>query len=75
MGFENFGGVALFGFCHSEPRYFGRTPNLTSTFYSPGNPEKKKFLFGGIVPILGEMWGSKNVNFAPNFLKILSTDF
>ena len=75
MGFKNFGGVALFGFCPSEPRYFGHTPNLTSASYRPGEPEKKKFSFWGIAPILGDMWGSKNVNFAPNFLKILSSDF
>jgi len=75
MGLENFGGVALFGFCPSQSPYFGHTPNLISASYRPGDPEKKKFLFGGIAPILGDIWGSKNANFAPNFLKILSSDF
>jgi len=69
-GRENFGGVALFGFCPPQPPYFGHTPNLTSASYRPGDPEKKEFLFGGIAPILGEMWGSKYANFAPNYLKI-----
>ena len=48
---------------------------MTTAYYGPSDPEAKKFLFGEIVPNLGEMWGSKFANFAPNFLKIQSTDF
>ena len=46
---------------------------MTTAYYGPSDPEAKKFLFGGIAPNLGEMWGSKFANFAPIFSKSSST--
>ena len=52
-GESKIGGGALLGFTH----FGGPHTHLNIASYSTGDSDKKWFLFGGIGPYLGEIWG------------------
>jgi len=72
MGFENFGGGALFGF---HPLGGAPFPHLTLGDFGPRDPDKNIFCSGGIAPPFGGVLGFGRFALWPIFSRILTRRF
>ena len=78
MDFE----ILNMGYFRGFPTSGGGTPDLTDDHYSPWDPDKNSFCYGGIGPNLGEIWAFEILQFwrfswtfGRDFLENWSSDF